>query len=246
MQETSKNNLETGLSELFGKAIALGRQRRFYVLLLLHLVMAGLANYWAFWLRFDGHIPPQYVELWKWGLPVLVAIRLVIFFPFRLYGGLWRYTSIHDLRRILVAVSTGTLIFAFMQTLAGTSYPRSIYLVDSLILIFLMGGARLGRRMLRDSRKPGKKSKTVLVYGAGDAGEMIVRDMKNNPFYDKEPIGFIDDDKSKLGVAIHGIPVLGTRRDLPSILRRNNVSEILIAMPSAPAFTIRAIVNALG
>ena len=185
MQETSKNNLETGLSELVGKAIALGRQRRFYVLVLLHLVMAGVANYSAFWLRFDGHIPPQYMELWKWGLPVLVAIRLVIFFPFRLYGGLWRYTSIHDLRRIVLAVGTGTLIFAFMEIFAGnTSYPRSVYLVDSLILIFLMGGARVGRRMLRDSRKPGKKSKTVLVYGAGDAGEMIVRDMKNNPFYD--------------------------------------------------------------
>src|SRR5215475_8236086 len=246
MQETSKNNLETGLSELFGKAIVLGRQRRFYVLLLLHLVMAGVANYSAFWLRFDGHIPPKYLELWRLGLPVLVAIRLVIFFPFRLYGGLWRYTSIHDLRRILLGVSTGTLIFAFMQIFAGnTSYPRSIYLVDSLILIFLMGGARVGRRMVRDGRKPGKKSKTVLVYGAGDAGEMIVRDMKNNRFYDKEPIGFIDDDKSKHDVAIHGIPVLGTRRDLPSILRFNNVSEILIAMPSAPAGAVRAIVSAL-
>src|SRR5215471_4283712 len=207
MQKTSKN-IETGPSQLFGKAIALGRQRRFYVLLLLHLVMAGVANYSAFWLRFDGHILPQYMELWKRGLPVLVAIRLVVFFPFRLYGGLWRYTSIHDLRRILLAVSTGTLIFAFMQIFAGnTSYPRSIYLVDSLILIFLMGGARVGQRMVRDSRRGGKKSKTVLVYGAGDAGEMIVRDMKNNRFYDKKPIGFIDDDKSKRGVAIHGIPV---------------------------------------
>src|SRR5215831_5436556 len=246
MQETSKNNLETGLSELFGKAIALGRERRFYVLVLLHLVMAGVANYSAFWLRFDGHIPPQYMELWKWGLPVLVAIRLVIFFPFRLYGGLWRYTSIHDLRRIVLAVGTGTLIFAFMEIFAGnTSYPRSVYLVDSLILIFLMGGARIGRRMVRDSRKPGKKSKTVLVYGAGDAGEMIVRDMKNNPHYDKEPVGFIDDDETKVGVAIHGVPVLGTRRDLPDILRRTNVSEILIAMPSAPVSTIRAIVSAL-
>jgi FlaA1/EpsC-like NDP-sugar epimerase len=246
MQETSKNDLETGLSELFGKAIALGGQRRFYVLVLLHLVMAGVANYSAFWLRFDGHIPPQYMELWKWGLPVLVAIRLVIFFPFRLYGGLWRYTSIHDLRRIVLAVGTGTVIFAFMEIFAGnTSYPRSIYLVDSLILIFLMGGARVGRKMLRDSRKPGKKSKTVLVYGAGDAGEMIVRDMKNNPFYDKEPLGFIDDDKTKLGVSIHGINVLGTRRDLPSILRLNNVSEILIAMPAAPTGAIRAIVSAL-
>jgi FlaA1/EpsC-like NDP-sugar epimerase len=74
---------------------------------------------------------------------------------------------------------------------------------------------------------------------------MIVRDMKNNPHYDKEPVGFIDDDETKVGVAIHGVPVLGTRRDLPDILRRSNVSEILIAMPSAPVSTMRAIVSAL-
>src|SRR5215813_5364166 len=219
---TTTENLKSGLPD---RLIALARQRRPYVIVLMHLVMFAVANYCAFWLRFDGNIPPVYLQLWKSSLPVLIAIRMLVFFPFRLYGGLWRYTSIHELRKITIAVVTGTSAFLLIQAVVGhTSYPRSIYLVDSLLLIFLMGGARLVPRIARESWKRRARAKTVLVYGAGDAGEMIVRDMKNNPHYDKEPVGFIDDDETKVGVVIHGVPVLGTRRDLPDILRRTNVS----------------------
>src|SRR5207253_1287865 len=112
----------------------------------------------------------------------------------------------------------------FRLTPATAAYPRSIYFLDCLLLISMLGGIRLSRRLYREVRKT-DATRRVLIYGAGDAGELIVRDMKNNPFYDMEPVGFVDDDRTKVGLRIHGVPVLGTRSDLSDILRNTKASE---------------------
>ena len=171
--------------------------------------------------------------------------RILAFIPFRLFEGLWRYTSIWDLRNIVAAVALSSAAYQVVVTqLFGLSYPRSIPIIDSLLLIFLMGGVRLMRRVYRELGRD-TSSDRILIYGAGDAGEMVVRDMKNNPFYNKRPIGFIDDDFQKVGSRIRGVPVLGTRADLASILRRTDPSEVLIALPAAEARELRSVVNVL-
>ena len=212
-----------------------------------HIVLIALANYLAFWIRFDGVIPAQEIALFIQMIPWLVLIRGIIFIPLRLYQGLWRYTGIWDLRNVIYGVLSSTVVFYVLVHwgLGIVKYPLSVFIIDSLLLIFFMGGSRLARRLYHGVGQV-HRGKRVLIYGAGDAGEMIVRDIKNNgALYDYEPIGFIDDSASKIGQRIHGLPVLGSRQDLPKILRSHKIAEVLLAIPSASPALVRQILTAL-
>jgi FlaA1/EpsC-like NDP-sugar epimerase len=212
----------------------------------IHLTVAALTNYTAFLLRFDGHVPPTERALWLYTLPLLLACRAVCFFGFRMYQGLWRYTSIWDLRNLVGAALLGSVVFwgAIHGVMGATRYPRSVYVVDTLLLIVTLSTIRLSRRVYSEL-SGSHRGKRVLVFGAGNAGELIVRDMKGNREYGYQPIGFVDDDIAKVGRRIHGVQVLGTRQDLKAILAKHKPDEMLIAMPNADAANIRAIVRAL-
>jgi FlaA1/EpsC-like NDP-sugar epimerase len=220
------------------------RYRRLPIILL-HIGIIALSNYLAFWLKFDGRIPVNEIGHFLDLLPWLVLIRCLMFIPFKLFEGLWRYTSILDLRNIIVAAALSSLMFyGFVHGyLEQTDYPRSIFIIDTLLLIFLMGGVRLSRR-LRSMTHHFKGGRKVLIFGAGDAAEMIVRDMKNNgAMYRYDPIGFIDDNPAKIGQHIHGVPVLGARGDIAKIIDAHKPDEILVAMPSASGAQIRRILS---
>jgi FlaA1/EpsC-like NDP-sugar epimerase len=177
----------------------------------------------------------------------VVAIRAVTFVPFRLYEGLWRYTGLYDLKAIAGAVATSTIIvFAFVLSPFGpVAYPRSILIGDAVLLAVGISGIRLACRAYEEISRVTAPRKRVLIFGAGSAGELVVRDMRANPDHGYSPVGFIDDDRSKVGGRIHGVPVLGTRDDLGRILEREKADEVLIAIPGAEPAAIRAIVRSL-
>lgn len=211
-------------------------------------MLIGGSNYLSFWLRFDGKIPAENLAVFFQILPWLILVRGITFAPFHLYEGLWRYTGIWDLRNIILGVSSSSVLFYL--TVYGVfqlhGYPRSVFFIDSLILVCSMGGVRLVWR-LRGALKTPKHRKRLLIYGAGDTGEIIVRDIRNNgDEYDYEPIGFIDDDARKVGQRIHGVPVLGIGDDLPKIMLKENPHELLLAIPGAQPPAIRKLVNALA
>lgn len=213
---------------------------------LFHLALIALSSYGAIWLRFDGRIPEQYWQSWLRALPWLLLVRTLTFGWFRLYQGLWRYSDIWDLRSIISAVALSSLAhYLLIRSAFGwTSYPRAVFIIDALLLILAMGGVRLGRRIYHEPSYV-DRGKRVLVFGAGDAGEMIVRDMKNNEYYGYQPIGFVDDDPQKVGARIHGVPVLGTRQELTAIIETHRPHEVVVAMPSAGAAIVRDVVRAL-
>ena len=214
--------------------------------LVIHVALIVAANYIAFWLRFDGDVPPETVQVRDDLLPILIAVRLAVFVPFHLFEGLWRYTSIWDVRRIGagVAVSSGLFYLVVHHWLERLLYPRSIFLIDALVLAALMGAARLGRRIAREIGSVDRGAR-VLIYGAGDAADLVLRDLQHRGSAAPEVIGVIDDDPHKVGHRLHGVPVLGSREDLARIVKANAPTEILIAIPSASEKTIRAIVRAL-
>ena len=212
-----------------------------------HILLIVLANYLAFWLRFDGIIPDGEMALMVAMMPWLVMIRGLIFVPFQLYKGMWRYTGIWDLRNVIAGVTLSTMVFYIVVHwgFGLRPYPLSVFAIDYLLLIFLMGGTRLAYRLYRGLGQV-SRSKQVLIYGAGDAGEMIVRDIKNHgALYDYEPVGFIDDNPNKVGKRIHGVQVLGARKDIPEILQTYKLDEIVLAIPSASSTLVRQILTVL-
>ncbi len=219
---------------------------RLILVIAVHVALILLSNYLAFMLRFEGEIPGIYRRLMIQMFPLLLAVRGSIFVLHRLYKGLWRYTSIWDLWKIVTAVLLSSLLFfVFSEFISSTrQYPRSIYVIDSLLLVVFLGGVRLPWRIYRELSR-GSRGKRVLIYGAGDAGEMIVRDMKQHPDYRYNPVGFVDDDKAKVGQSIHGVGVLGTGKDLPVILADNNVEEIILAIPGCAPSVKREVLSHL-
>ena len=219
--------------------------RRAFIVLL-HLGLIALASYAAIWLRFDGRIPEANWRPWVQAFPLLVVLRTLAFARFRLYQGLWRYTGVSDLRNIVSAVILSSLAhYLLVQWFFGlTGYPRAVFVMDAGVLILLMGGVRMLRPMIAELRHTSGERR-VLVYGAGDAGAMIVREMRGNSSQQYQPIGLIDDDRAKVGMRIHGVPVLGTSQDLPAIFKKFRPHEVLIAIPRAEPAAIRSIVRSL-
>ncbi|HBP88078.1 MAG TPA: hypothetical protein DD706_10325, partial [Nitrospiraceae bacterium] len=179
------------------------------IIIALDLTLIVLAYYLAFWLRFDGHIPTDAAQLFLKTLPWLVVIRGIAFVVFHLNEGLWRYISIWDLKKITGGVLAGTIAFYGVLSLGFglTGFPRSIFIIDSILLVGFLCGIRLAVRLFRE-RKILRKTKRVLIIGAGDAGENIVREMQSHSTSSYTPIGFVDDDLSKVGKRIHGVKVL--------------------------------------
>jgi FlaA1/EpsC-like NDP-sugar epimerase len=202
------------------------------------------ASYLACWLRFDGEVPSAVFATFLQLLPWLVIVRGLVFLLFGLYGGLWRYTSIWDLSRILLAVFTSTVIMypLVYRGLSPSVYPRSVPILDAILLVCFLGGVRLLWRVVPSVIRSAERRR-VLVIGAGDAGEMIVREMQKGTTY--QPVGFVDDDPSKLGRTIHGVEVLGGRANLPRIIEVTQPREVLLAIPSAPGSTMRDVVHLL-
>ncbi|MGC3974393.1 MAG: nucleoside-diphosphate sugar epimerase/dehydratase [Nitrospira sp.] len=221
-------------------------QRRI-LLFFAYLGLAALSNWMAFLLRFDEAIPASQWELLSSMLPLLLAVRALAFYPFRLYDSLWRYTSFWDIRDLALSIGLSSLVFAGIVRLGlGVwSYPSSIFIIDALLLLCLQTGVRAFPRLLREHGLTGVAHKRVLIVGAGDAGAMIVREMRNNPSYGYRPIGFIDDNPAKVGHRIHGAEVLGNRTGLPLIIREHGPDVVLVAMPSAAPATIREVVKTL-
>ena len=208
------------------------RHRRLFTVLVL-LIQAVVSNYLAFIIRFESLLSPVYLQEFLAYLPLLLLIRLVCFLLTGLHRGLWRYASISDLIKIINSTTIGSVLFLLIvkYLLGDSDYPRSIFVLDWLIFIAISGGNRLFIRVFREYMIEEPSRKNTLIIGAGDVGEMIVREMKNSRKSTYSPIGFIDDDIQKKGSTIHGIPILGNSDMLPDIIRKYKPDQVLITSP---------------
>jgi len=235
-------------------------------------VLVALAWWLAFSFRFDGALPglsgvagleghelqPQYDRLFRYTLLVVIAIKILIFIAGRFYTKWWRFTSMRDLQSVVLAVLIGSLIvttvLAFWHPVHRGSrgvvvgLPRGVLVLDFFITLTLIGGARFLVRSIVE--RPGRaelvarRGREVLICGAGDAGNTLLRDIQRNRALGYIPVGLIDDDPRKAGLRVQGVRVLGGREDLKSILKETKLNEVLIAMPSAPGSVRREITDA--
>ena len=216
-------------------------------LILVDSTLVNLAMFGSFYLRFEGDIPREYFLTYYHSVWVGTLIYLFIFSLFGLYNRLWQYASISEFISIICAVSVGTSSVALViYFLAPMRYPNAVVVLLWLTTIFLISGSRFIWRILQDTvhsfQIPGVPMR-VLIIGAGDAGALAIRELKNSNYRDGYPIGMIDDSLEKQKLKLMGIPVLGTRKDIPHIVKSRNVEEVIIAMPSSPGDVIRDIIT---
>lgn len=192
----------------------------------------------AFLLRFDFSVPAFYFRYLPSALAVWLPAKFIVFYAAKLDRGFWRYVSAVDLIRISAANVIASVIgFFLIRWLAPPGFPRSLYVLDFMVCFFGTCGLRLlARETSRFSsqyRSSRASFKRTLIYGAGDAGNTLLREIRNNPRLAYRVCGFIDDDSNKTGMRIAGVPVLGTGETIGAVVARHRIAAVLIAIPSA-------------
>jgi FlaA1/EpsC-like NDP-sugar epimerase len=207
------------------------------LLAFLHDVLAAaLAWVLAFWLRFNLEVPPDYHELMVALLPWVVGIHAATFWALGLYRGLWRFASLPDLKRILIAAGLAALALPTALALArlGAPVPRTAYVLTPLLLVLMMSGSRIAYRAWKEGQlgslaRP--QAVPVLVLGAGVAGANLIKELAASR--DRRVIGLLDDDPRKLGGEVLGVKVLGSIDAVRRIAEAIGVTQAIIAMPGA-------------
>jgi len=226
-------------------------KRRLFFLIADSMLIAG-AVFISFWLRFDGAIPALYLNNLKYYVALALAVMLTMLLVHGMYDISWRFFGLKDLLKLFSAITISSIVlgfalFVFKTYLPIPTFPRSVLLVDYILTLGSIGVLRISKRAVieylsRVGRMRHGRTQ-ILIVGAGEAGSAIGRDMLINKKSKYFPIGYIDDDLSKRGMNIHGIKVLGTRNDIPTLLKANAVDEVLIAIPSFRSKDIRAVVE---
>ncbi|MBF0301980.1 MAG: polysaccharide biosynthesis protein [Desulfamplus sp.] len=223
------------------------RNPDFYLILTIDLLLFLLAHAGAYVIRFDLMLAgTEWTHLWSL-LPLIIVIKLLCFITTGVYRGMWRYVSINDLFTILKATTVSSLILVTMilGIYRFEGFSRGMFMLDWLLTFVLVGGSRIlirqgfNSEFFKNSRnkeyiyKTKQIEKNVIIIGAGDAGEKILREIRDNRALDYRVVGFVDDDVKKIGKSIHGVKVMGRFDDLPEIAEKKKIVEALIAIPSA-------------
>ncbi len=212
----------------------------------LDLASVTLAWFGAYWLRFSFDIPIWFFEQALDLAPLVLGIQAIVLLVFRLDRLIPRFTSLPDLTRILgfslAGVGLSTLAI-FLKLSGFQGFPRSIPALDLMLIVLLVSGWRILPRLIRENRGLRNHGKKTIIIGAGQAGEMLARDMIRHVNSKYRPLAFLDDDPNKKGRLLHGLPVAGTIKDLPELAKRFGVDLVVIAIPSANKKTIGEIVE---
>jgi FlaA1/EpsC-like NDP-sugar epimerase len=197
---------------------------------------AVLAWIGAYWLRFNLSFPPEYLPAMLHTLIWVIPLQTICFWYFGLYRGIWRFASLPDLKRILRAVGAAALavVVALILFRVQSVVPRSVLILDPILLVLIMGGSRFAYRAWKDLRFAGllRETKPVLIIGAGSAADFLLRELNRTPS-GYQAVGLLDDSTEKQGRLIQGIPVLGSTRDVKLWTEKMAVHDIILALPSA-------------
>ena len=195
--------------------------------------------------RFEGAVPARF---WRgfWTLvPVILVLHVSANYLFGLYGQMWRYASVQEARRVVLAgASGGGLVIAAGAVIArgNRPLPLSVIAFGALFSIMAFGAIRFQSRLFSARRRTAMAApKRVLIVGAGDAGAMLLKDILRNPSLGLEPVALIDDDVTKVGRELHGVPVVGTRAVIPALVPKLDADQVLLAIPSATSDVVRDI-----
>ena len=221
------------------------KRRIFEVLLDLILI---LLSYWcAYALKFGAFSGSNAWKLFLRTLPVLVFVKMAAFLVMGVYRGIWRYTGLDDLIVFAKAVVLGSVLSVLVILFAFRfeGFSRTIFVIDGLLMFLFLAGSRMAFRLFREVLPVSgdDDGRRVLIYGAGDAGELVLRELLNNRALKYSPVGFLDDDPAKAGKMIHGLKVYAGNGDLNLVCRQHDVNEVLISTSRMPEDRLQEIVG---
>ena len=215
-------------------------------LLITDILLLNLAIYLALIIRFEGEIPAQYINAFLNTNILLTIFNIIVFYLFGLYTSLWTYASIDELMQVFWAAAVGSVGSYPIGLLLHMPLPRSVYIILFMLILLFVGGSRFSYRILRRAKRfiiPESDKVRVMVIGAGDAGSMVISEMQRHDGFSYLPVVVVDDDKRKHRAKIHGVPVKGDKSKIIELVEKYNVSEIIIAMPSATKQAKTAIIK---
>lgn len=219
-----------------------------------------LAQMLAYNFRFEFALPLKELNNLIIGILLLVPFKIIVFYFFGLYRGMWRYTGLNDLQNLIRANLISSLIIFSVLLLFNRfeGLSRSVFLMDGVLCFLFTAGFRIVIRIHFSNKNTDikttfrkiaglryglAKGENTLLLGAGSAGEALIREIENNPALGIHPVGFLDDDAGKKGLSLHGVPVLGDIDKLMDIITKYQVKQVFLTMPSASAQEIRRIVK---
>lgn len=216
---------------------------------LVQAVLPAISLYVALLLRLDlDESRISYSALATW-VPVLIALRVVALVYFNAHTGLWRYVSVPDLIAVAKSTTAATIVFGMIGLLVIDPFeiPRSVYFIEWGVHIFLAGGlrvaVRVGRERLKDSGEDQAPKRKVVIIGAGDAGAAFCAQIKSTPEFRLEPVAILDDNPSKIGQSLIGVPVIGSIDNLTSTVQKYQADIVVIAIPAATTEQRTRIIN---
>lgn len=216
-------------------------------LIIFDIIFINASIFAGYFIRFSWDIPNAYLRVYNKSAVAVTIIMLISFSIFKLYRSVWRYASIDEVVSVVLAVTMGTFASFIFSLVVGYRFPKSTYFSLWAFTIMASGGIRFLRRLLAHLELiPSvmvKGAKKILVVGAGDAGAMVVKEMKKHPEMGLIPVAFIDDEDSKKGRVINGVPIVGDRSKIGEIVQSKDIDEILIALPSIDYKDKKEIVN---
>jgi UDP-GlcNAc:undecaprenyl-phosphate GlcNAc-1-phosphate transferase len=217
---------------LYAFLIDVSYKRRIFEVLL-DLVLIILAYWSAYAVKFGAFSHSAAWNLFLRTLPVLVFFKMATFLVLGVYRGIWRYTSLDDLivftKAVVVSSILSVLVLLFAFRFEG--FSRTVFFIDGIVMLMFLAGSRMAFRLFRQliPTPNSLDGRRVLIYGAGDGGELLLRELLNNRELQYSPVGFMDDDPAKAGKVIHGLKVFGGNGELGSICQRHDVDEVLIS-----------------
>ena len=224
-----------------------GWNKKRLLVLVLDTALILLAYTLAFLLRFEFKFAVLQSERFLATLPLLLLIKPIVFLLSNLYRSIWRYASLSDAFEIYKTVSFASIFYTLGLIFSGNQVhiSRSIIILDWLILFVLMAGSRVAWRFCRENQlfRGGPKGDRTLIVGAGEAGSMLLKEIRRQPTILYNVMGFIDDDAAKQGMRLHGVQVWGGTEQLAQIVEKMDIEKVIIAIPSASRKKIRDIVH---
>ena len=224
------------------------RNYRNLFLIFADIILLAFSVVLAYMLRFDGTIPAFHREVISQHLLITIVIKITVFYFFKLYNSLWIYASVEELIQIILGTLMAQLVVVAYLFFVQAAVPRSIFILVWLVEVLLLGGLRFSYRIFRKFKTYGNvfdrgNQKRVMIVGAGDAGVMVIKELRKHAQLNSLPVALIDDNMQKLGRNINGVPVLGNRSDIRTVAKRKKIDEIIIAIPSTSKKVIKEVVK---